>query len=413
MSAFERNASISDGGASDRLCRGNRRRRRKLKVVAVVGTRPEAIKMAPVIQSLRSSDWCECVVVASAQHRDLLDQALALFGIAADIDLDLMRDGQTLAGLTSRLFSGLDRVLMDLAPDLVIAQGDTTTVMVASVAAFYRRIPFAHVEAGLRTGDLGNPFPEELNRIITGRVAAVHFAPTQSAAEALAKEGVCPGDIHVTGNTVIDALFEVAKRPAPISVPLGNDSRLILLTAHRRESFGEGLTGIFFAVRRLVEAHRDVEVIFPVHPNPSVRAAAQGVLGSLSRVHLVNPLRYDQLVSVMSRAHFVLTDSGGLQEEAPALGKPVLVLRDETERPEAVQAGVARLVGTTERSVYEAANALLTNPQLYSAMSQPQSPYGDGHASARIAKVIEERFGDVVLKQNQVEIIPQALPLLG
>lgn len=361
-------------------------------VLAVVGTRPEAIKMAPVIKALRASLWCRCVVVASAQHRQMLDQVLTLFEIRADDDLDVMREGQTLATLTSSLFTGLDGVLEKHRPDIVLAQGDTTTAMVAAITAFYRRIPFGHVEAGLRTGDLDNPFPEEFNRIVAGRVARFHFAPTTVAQDNLLKEGIDPSSIFVTGNTVIDALRTVAQSspPLPVEVPAG--SRIILMTAHRRESFGQPLASVFTAVHRLLSEFPDVHVIYPVHPNPNVRDMAHEMLGRQDRVHLTSPLDYRSLVSCLKHCHLVLTDSGGLQEEAPSFGKPVLVLRSETERPEGVTAGVARLIGTDETAVFDAAKLLLTDELAYAAMSRAVSPYGDGTAATKIARHIARYF---------------------
>lgn len=358
------------------------------KILTVIGTRPEAIKMAPVIAALQQVDRCRTVVVASAQHRHLLDQVLDLFSIRADDDLNVMRDGQSLAQLTSALFTGLDAMLEKHRPDLVLAQGDTTTAMVAAVTAFYRRIPFGHIEAGLRTGDLENPFPEEFNRIVAGRVASFHFAPTQGASEALKAEGVPASRILVTGNTVIDALLLVARSnpPMPIEIPKGR--RLVLMTAHRRESFGAPLASVFMAVRRLTAEFQDLHVVYPVHPNPNVRTMARDMLVGLERVHLVEPLDYGSLVACLKHCHFVMTDSGGLQEEAPALGKPVLVLRTETERPEGVTAGVARLVGTDEDTLLSEARKLLNDAGEFRKMARSVSPYGDGRAAARIVTAI-------------------------
>lgn len=363
-----------------------------LRVAAIVGTRPEAIKMAPVIKALQHASWCECVTVATAQHRHLLDQVLELFGIGVDIDLDIMRDGQTLASLTSRLFDRLDAVWEQTKPRLILGQGDTTTAMAAAVTAFYRRIPFGHVEAGLRTGALLNPFPEEFNRIVAGRVAALHFAPTQTAEDALLREGVRPQDIFVTGNTVVDALLDVARSPVELPVKVSSNNRLVLMTAHRRENFGEPMARIFRAVRRIIHDYRDVEIIYPVHPNPNVRGMAYEMLGSLPRMHLLPPLDYQALVACLKRCTLVLTDSGGIQEEAPALAKPVLVMREETERPEAVIAGVARLVGTQEDCIYHEVVRLLTDESAYRVMARAISPYGDGQAASRIVGIISQQF---------------------
>ncbi|MBA2125580.1 UDP-N-acetylglucosamine 2-epimerase (non-hydrolyzing) [Hyphomicrobium methylovorum] len=368
-------------------------RPKRLVVAAVVGTRPEAIKMAPVIKALQSANWCECIVVATAQHRQMLDQVLDLFGIKVDIDLDVMRERQSLPALTARLFESLDAAFQKQKLDLVLAQGDTTTVMVAAMIAFYHRIPFGHVEAGLRTGDLNNPFPEEMNRVVASRLAALHFTPTKKAADALLREGVREADIIVTGNTVIDALLEVAKRAPDLPMTLPAGQRLILLTAHRRENFGAPNERIFSAINRLIKRHPDIEVIYPVHSNPNVKRIAHERLGSTPRVHLRDPLDYNQLVAVMKASVLILTDSGGIQEEAPALGKPVLVLREQTERPEAVEAGVAKLVGTDEDTIVDETTRLLEDETAYRAMAQAISPYGDGKAAGRIVTRIWERYG--------------------
>ena len=355
-----------------------------LRVLSIVGTRPEAIKMAPVIQALARDPAFESRVLATAQHRQMLDQVLAVFGISPDLDLDIMRPNQALTALTARLLLALDAALGAEQPDLVLAQGDTTTVMTAALACFYRKIPFGHVEAGLRTGDLDNPFPEEMNRVVAGRLARWHFAPTASARDNLLREGVDPAAIHVTGNTVIDALLSVADRRPEIGVPLDPTKRLILVTAHRRENFGAPLRAICHAIRRLVETNPDVVVLYPVHPNPNVQDVAQELLGDCPGVTLCPPLDYLPFVAAMQRAYLILSDSGGVQEEAPALGKPVLVLRRETERPEAVAAGVVRLVGPVYEAILGEAQRLLDDPGYYSAMARGVSPYGDGRAAGRI-----------------------------
>jgi UDP-N-acetylglucosamine 2-epimerase (non-hydrolysing) len=357
-------------------------------VLCVVGTRPECIKMAPVIAALRATDWCDAVVVSTGQHRELVAQTLGIFGIAPDVDLDLMEPGQTLASLTGRILHRFDPVLTDLAPALVLAQGDTTTVMACAMGAFYRRIPFGHVEAGLRTHDLGNPFPEEFNRRVAGMVAALHFAPTPGARDNLLAEGTDPATVHITGNTVIDALLEVVSRPdLPCAYPLDASRRLVLITSHRRENFGEPLRNICRAVQALVARFPDIEVVYPVHPNPNVCDTVMPMLGGLSRVHLIEPVNYLEVVGLLKRCHFVLTDSGGIQEEAPALGKPVLVMRAETERPEAVAAGVARLVGTDTDRIIEEASRVLEDRDHYQALSRGASPYGDGRAAGRISEL--------------------------
>jgi UDP-N-acetylglucosamine 2-epimerase (non-hydrolysing) len=359
-----------------------------LRVLSIVGTRPEAIKMAPVIQALAGDPAFASRVLATAQHRQMLDQVLALFGIRPDLDLDIMRPNQALTALTARLLLALDEALGAENPDLVLAQGDTTTVMTAALACFYRKIPFGHVEAGLRTGDLDNPFPEEMNRVVAGRLARWHFAPTASARDNLLREGVAPAAIHVTGNTVIDALLSVAGRRPPIGVPIDPAKRLILVTAHRRENFGEPLREICRAIRRLAETNPDVAVLYPVHPNPNVKGVAEALLGDCPGITLCPPLDYLPFVGAMQRAYLILSDSGGVQEEAPALGKPVLVLRQETERPEAVAAGVVKLVGPVYERIVAQAQRLLDDPGYYSSMARGVSPYGDGHAAGRIVAVL-------------------------
>ena len=357
------------------------------KILCVLGTRPEAIKMAPVVHALRAAGWCEVLVVATGQHRDLLDTALADFGLAPDFDLDVMREGQPLAALTSRLNEGLDALCAELEPDCVVAQGDTTTTMVSALVAFHRGVPFAHVEAGLRTGDPLAPFPEEMNRRLCGRLAAWHFAPTARAARALLDEGAAPGRVVRTGNTAIDALhFTLARIPTtpPSAVPT------ILVTAHRRESFGAPLAGICDAVRELARGGA-VRIVFPVHPNPEVRATVDAALGAVPGVELSPPLDRSAFVRAMRDAALILTDSGGVQEEAPSLGTPVLVLRDVTERPEAIEAGAAVLVGTDPVRIVAAARRALGQP------ATPRegfwrSPFGDGRAALRIEAVLRSAF---------------------
>lgn len=358
------------------------------RILCVVGTRPEAVKMAPVIQALRREHWAQVIVLATAQHRDLLDQVLEIFQIVPDADLDVMRANQGLAELTARLIPALDCKLAELRPDAVLAQGDTTTVMTAALVAFYRRIPFGHVEAGLRTHDLDNPFPEEMNRVVAGQLTRWHFAPTARARRNLLREGTADDTIHVVGNTVIDALLQVAAREWPLQVPLDPRKRLVLVTAHRRENFGEPFRAICRAIRTLAERHADVEVLYPVHPNPNVKLVAHELLASDPRIRLCEPLDYTAFVEAQKRAYLILTDSGGVQEEAPALGKPVLVLRSETERPEAIEAGVARLVGTSEERIVGEASLLLQDERAYRAMSHGASPYGDGQSAERIARIL-------------------------
>ncbi|HEX5353169.1 MAG TPA: UDP-N-acetylglucosamine 2-epimerase (non-hydrolyzing) [Rhodanobacteraceae bacterium] len=366
-----------------------------IHTLCIVGTRPEAIKMAPVIQALSHEPWARVTVLATAQHRDLLDQVLSLFDISPDIDLDIMRANQTLPALTARLITALDGTFAELAPSVVLAQGDTTTVMTAALVAFYRHIPFGHVEAGLRTHDLGNPFPEEMNRLVAGHLACWHFAPTQQARRNLLREGIDDACIHVTGNTVIDALLDVAAKEWPLDIPLDSSKRLVLVTAHRRENFGEPFRAVCRAIRALADLHPDIEVLYPVHPNPNIRLPAQDLLSGHPRIHLCAPLDYAPFVEAQKRAYLILTDSGGVQEEAPALGKPVLVMRAETERPEAVEEGVVRLVGTDETRIVVEASRLLDDPIAWREMARGVSPYGDGKAAERIVRVLRDGLAPV------------------
>ncbi|MBI5850608.1 MAG: UDP-N-acetylglucosamine 2-epimerase (non-hydrolyzing) [Planctomycetes bacterium] len=363
------------------------------KIVVAVGTRPEAVKLAPVVHALRREPWARVTVLATAQHRELLDQILQFFGIEADIDLDLMRPGQSLADLTSRMIDSLDGAFALVEPDLVIGQGATTTVPAAGLCSFYRRVPFAHVEAGLRTHDRNSPFPEEMNRVLVGRLADLHFAPTARARGNLLDEGVAPSSIEVTGNTVIDALVWATPRVDRTRFAPKEGRRTILVTAHRRESFGPPLDDVCNAVLEIVTAREDVEVVFPVHPNPNVRGTVDRVLSKHPRIHLMAPLDYADFVAAMASCHLVLTDSGGVQEEAPALGKPVLVLRDNTERPEGIDAGTAKLVGTDRKRIVEQTLRLLDDERVYAAMSQAVNPYGDGRAAARITTRIRRFLG--------------------
>jgi UDP-N-acetylglucosamine 2-epimerase (non-hydrolysing) len=358
------------------------------RVVCVIGTRPEAIKMAPVIRRLKQQPWCECIVLCTAQHRELLDQVLELFRIVPDADFGVMRPNQTLSGLTSRLIESFDEFLSRHQPDALLAQGDTTTAMAAALCSFYHRVPFGHVEAGLRTGNLYGPFPEEMNRLVAARVARWHFAPTQEAGRNLIREGIAPAAVRVTGNTVIDALLQVSAECGEEPLPPG--LRLVLVTAHRRENFGRPLDNICRAIRHLAEHRADLHFLYPVHPNPNVRRVVFDALGGHPRIALVEPLEYRAFVAAMKQAHFILTDSGGVQEEAPALGKPVLVLRDETERPEAVAAGVVRLVGTSFERIVAESTRLLDDRECYAAMARGVSPYGDGRAAQRIAALLQK-----------------------
>lgn len=373
------------------------------RIAVVFGTRPEAIKMMPVVAVLDASPKIDCKVVVTAQHREMLDQVLELFGRQPDVDLDLMQPGQSLAELTARVMTGMDRVLDDLGPDLVLVHGDTTTSSIAGLAAFYRGIPVGHVEAGLRTGDLRAPFPEEFNRVLTGRLATWHYAPTEGARKNLVSEGVEPDQILVTGNTVIDALHHVSalleargSLPEPLTEVLGNvvtgDASILLVTGHRRENFGAGFLGICDGLKRVAEDHPDLQLVYPVHLNPNVKGPVYERLGDLPNIHLIAPLDYLPFVALMRRSTMVLTDSGGIQEEAPGLGKPVLVMREKTERPEAVRAGTVRLVGTDPERIQAEVNWLLTEEAHYSRMSEATNPYGDGQAAGRILEHLEAIF---------------------
>jgi len=369
------------------------------RVLAVVGTRPDAIKMAPVVRALRARpDEFTCIVVATAQHREMLDQVLTVFGIVPDYDLDIMTEGQSLADITHRTLAGLEGILPRVAPDLVLVQGDAAPSFVGALAAFYRKIPVGHIEAGLRTADKYHPFPEEMYRRMTAVLADLHFPPTAAARAHLVNEGVPAERITVTGNTVIDALLEVARRDEQPADPrlqtvLARAGRRVLLTSHRRENWGEPQRRIFLAIRDLLDRFPDLDLIFPVHPNPVVMQPARDILGAHPRAHLFDPFDYATNVCCEKAATIILTDSGGIQEEAPALGRPVLVLRETTERPEGVRAGTAQLVGTDRARIVEAASRLLTDAEAYRRMSRARNPYGDGHASERIVAVLRHHFG--------------------
>ncbi len=369
----------------------------KLKVMTVFGTRPEAIKMAPLVLELQKRDEIESIVCLTAQHRQMLDMVMDMFGIAADYDLNIMKERQTLAGITTRALSGLDDVMKEAKPDVVLVHGDTTTTLAGSMAAFYNQIKVGHVEAGLRTYDKYSPFPEEMNRRITGVIADFHFSPTISNKRNLLRETVDESKIYITGNTVIDAINYTVKedykfKDEKLAKVDYKNRRVILVTAHRRENLGEPLENICNAIKRLADEFKDTEIIYPVHLNPAVREVAFKILGDTENIHLIEPLDVDELHNLMSRCFMVMTDSGGLQEEAPALGKPVLVLRQETERPEAIAAGTAKLAGTDEERVYKLAKELLTSETEYSKMAHAVNPYGDGRASERIADALLYEF---------------------
>ena len=361
----------------------------KRRILVVIGTRPEAVKMAPVVHALREQPWAECRVLATAQHRQMLDQILAFFGVRPDRDLDLMRPDQSLADLTARMTAAMDPVLAEERPDFVLAQGDTTTVMVTALCSYYRRIRFAHVEAGLRTGDKWQPFPEEGNRAIVGRLADVHFAPTERSRENLLREHVPPASVHVVGNTVIDALLWAKDRVDATKFRPPAGKRLVLVTAHRRENFGAPFEEVCRGLRQIAD-RGDVQLLYPVHPNPHVKSVVERTLAGHPHITLCAPLDYPDMVAAMQACTLILTDSGGVQEEAPSLGKPVLVLRNETERPEGVAAGAARLVGPHCERIVAAATELLDDPAAYRSMASVQNPYGDGRSAAAIARVLGE-----------------------
>jgi UDP-N-acetylglucosamine 2-epimerase (non-hydrolysing) len=371
------------------------------RILVVFGTRPEAIKLFPVIRALSATRGLEVRTCVTAQHRGLLDQVLEIAGLTPDIDLDLMEPGQSLDRLTARLLIGLGEVMDAERPSRVIVQGDTATAMVGALAAYYRKVPVSHVEAGLRSGDIWQPWPEEVNRRIVAPIADQHFAPTETAAQALLRENIDPATVHVTGNTVIDALHWTRERiSADPRLAAGLDpllerfagKRIVLVTTHRRENFGDGMGSIARAIGRIAE-REDVAVIFPMHPNPNVVAAMDRLLGDRANVARIAPLDYPTFVRALDAAHLVLSDSGGVQEEAPALGKPVLVMRETTERPEGVAAGTARLVGAGEERIVSEVSTLLDDSRVYSAMARAHNPFGDGHAAARIARLVAHGFG--------------------
>ncbi|MDB6120018.1 MAG: UDP-N-Acetylglucosamine 2-epimerase [Verrucomicrobiaceae bacterium] len=367
------------------------------RVLVLLGTRPEVIKLAPVIMALRArADQIETVVCSTGQHREMFDQAMNGFGLKADIDLGLMTPGQTLASITSQAFAAVDKVIEQVQPTVLIVQGDTTSAMVGAMCGFYRRISVGHVEAGLRTGDIQSPFPEEVNRCIVGKIASLHFAPTQRSADNLLREGVPAASIHVTGNTVVDALRWMRERlpkEAPAELPEHvtaaiSQHRLLLVTGHRRESFGDGIASICNSLRQLAEEFPDTFIVYPVHLNPNVQQPVRAILSDHPRIALLPPVAYATLLWLMERATLILSDSGGIQEEAPSFGKPLLILRDTTERPEVVDAGCARLIGTTQEAILSNARALLSNAAAYAEMTAKPNPFGDGRAADRIVDAV-------------------------
>lgn len=368
---------------------------KKIKVMSIFGTRPEAIKMAPLVRELASRDTFESLCCLTGQHREMLDSVMQVFRLQADFDLNIMQKQQTLSSITTRTLLGMEEVLQRANPDLILVHGDTSTTFAGALAAFYHKIPVGHVEAGLRTYDKYSPYPEEMNRTLVGDIAALHFSPTKANAENLRKEAV-QGEIFITGNTVIDAMKTTVRADYPLELMdslLAAGKRVIMMTCHRRENYGEPMCNIFRAVRTIVQAHPEVEVIYPVHLSPAVRNCAAELLGDEPRIHLIDPVDVEQMHNLMARCCFVMTDSGGLQEEAPALGKPVLVLRRETERPEAVHAGTVKLAGVEYDEIVRLGNALLDDPLLYEQMAKAVNPYGDGNACGRIADAIEWFFG--------------------
>ena len=364
-----------------------------IKVMTVFGTRPEAIKMAPLVKELKNRDEIECIVCVTAQHREMLDQVLETFEITPDYDLNIMKQGQTLGDVTTRALNGLEGVIRDVKPDIVLVHGDTTTTFAGALAAFYNQVAIGHVEAGLRTWNMYSPYPEEANRQMVGIIANMHFSPTKTSADNLINEGKNKDDIFITGNTVIDAMsYTVNDNYSHEVLDWVGDNRMILLTAHRRENLGEPMRRIFKAIKRIVNEFNDVKVVYPIHMNPKVREVANEVFGDSDKVKLIEPLEVLDFHNFMNKSYIILTDSGGLQEEAPSLGKPVLVLRDTTERPEGIDAGTLKLVGTNEELIYEETKLLLEDKNVYQKMSEAHNPYGDGLASKRITDEIIKRF---------------------
>ncbi len=361
--------------------------------MTVFGTRPEAIKMAPLVQALEREPGVESVLCVTAQHREMLDQVLELFELTPKHDLNIMKPNQTISQITTNVLLGIEAVLAEEKPDIVLVHGDTTTTFATALAAFYQQIPIGHVEAGLRTFDKYSPYPEEMNRVMTGHLADIHFAPTERNRQNLLAEGISDDKIHITGNSVIDALLTVVKKPYEFTdkTLAGIDfekRRVITVTCHRRENLGEYMENIFSAIRDIAEEFEDVEVIYPVHLNPKVRKTADKILSGTDRIHLIEPQQYQPFVNLMARSYLIITDSGGMQEEAPSIGKPVLVVRKETERPEAVEAGTVKLAGVDRDTIYSMTKELLTDPAAYEAMAHAVNPYGDGKTCERIVQIL-------------------------
>lgn len=375
-----------------------------MKVLTVFGTRPEAIKMAPLVKKMKEEPGIEAVLCVTAQHRQMLDQVLELFDLIPDYDLNIMKQNQTISQITSNVIMGLEEVFQKEKPDIVLVHGDTTTTFATALAAFYQQVKVGHVEAGLRTYDKYSPYPEEMNRVLTGHIADLHFAPTERNRQNLLREAISDSDIFITGNTVIDALLEVAGKPYDFEdETLRNidfeNRRVITVTCHRRENLGENMEQIFGAIRDLANEFEDTEIIYPMHMNPKVRDTANRILGNTGRVHLIEPLQYQPFVNLMAKSYLIITDSGGMQEEAPSLGKPVLVVRRETERPEAVEAGTVKLAGVSKETIFGMAKELLSEQSAYEKMAHAVNPYGDGHACERIIKILVE-YGEQQTNHN-------------
>ncbi len=361
--------------------------------MVVFGTRPEAIKMAPLVKKLTEEPGIRSILCVTAQHREMLDQVLGLFELVPDYDLNIMKPNQTISQITSNVLIGLEEVFREEKPDIVLVHGDTSTTFAASLAAFYQQIPVGHVEAGLRTYDKYSPYPEEMNRIMTGHIADLHFAPTERNRQNLIREGISDKGIYITGNTVIDALLQVAGKPYDFEDETlreidFNNRRVLTVTCHRRENLGENMEQIFTAIRDIAAEFLDTEIVYPVHMNPKVRETADKILGKAQRIHLIEPLQYQPFVNLMAKSYLIITDSGGMQEEAPSLGKPVLVVRRETERPEAIEAGTVKLAGVSRDTIYQMTKELLTDEAAYRSMARSANPYGDGHACDRIIEAL-------------------------
>lgn len=370
---------------------------KKKRIMTIFGTRPEAIKMAPLVKKLEESKEFESILCVTAQHREMLDMVLDLFQLEADYDLDIMEHGQTITDITVGVLKGLEEVLQRARADMVLVHGDTTTTFIGALAAFYQKIPVGHIEAGLRSGNIYSPYPEEMNRQLVSKIASLHFAPTRGNYQNLIDEGIQESQIYITGNTVIDALLQVVEEDYVFDNPLLNEinynkKRLILMTCHRRENWGRPMEDIFQSVVDIVANYDDVEVVFPMHLNPNIRKLAHRIMGQVEGIHLIEPLDYKPFANLLSRAHLILTDSGGIQEEAPALGKPILVLREETERPEAVEAGTVKIVGVDRKNIVKEVNNLLTNEEDYLQMAEAVNPYGDGRASEEIVIALTKHF---------------------